>query len=91
MAKGILKSIGDLICSLFGLDKAGKALDEGGVSDAANDLIESISGKRPFQTEKEKKKAEERAKAQERANIAETAKNTKDIADMLVRLTGGRT
>ena len=90
MAKGILKSIGDLVCSLFGLDKAKSSLDENGVLDAANDLSQELSGRHIFETKKDKEAAEKRAKEQERRNIAETAKNTRDIADALRRLTGGR-
>ena len=88
--KEILKSIGDLICSLFGLDKAKKSLDESGVSDAANDLIESVSGRRPFQTKKEKERAEQRAEEEKKRNIADIARNTGDMADALRRITGGR-
>ncbi len=93
MARGILKAIGDLVCSLFGLDKAKSSLDENGVLDAANDLLQELSGRHIFETKKDKEAAEKRAKKEEGRHIAETAQNTRGAADALERLNrilGGR-
>lgn len=82
--KGFLKSIGEFIATLFGLDKIKNSENGQNFQDAVNDIGKTCGFKRPvFQTKKEKAAAEKRA-AEEQARVnAEIAQNTKAISETL--------
>lgn len=82
--KGFLKSIGEFVSTLFGLDKIKESENSQKFQDGVNDIAKTLGAKKPiFQTKKEKAAAEKRAQETQTKAVAETAENTKQIAQAL--------
>ena len=79
----MLKSIGDFIFSLFGLDQWSKSDEAEGMKESVNDICDTLKISHVFQTKKDKEEAERKALAEQRRNIAETAENMKEITRLL--------
>ena len=77
--KGIVKSTGIFLGSLFNFDKLSKSDTGQSIGDNINGLSKACGGKAIFQTEKEKKKAEAEAKKREQEAVAATAENMKEV------------
>lgn len=88
----LLKSSGDLICSLLGIDRFKESEDGKKLINEAkktgNALTSALGHGSVFQTNEMKEKAEQDAKQMERDNIAAMAKNSGQIVDLLNQLNG---
>ena len=81
--KDILKKIGAFYMSIFGIDTLAKSDEGQAIQDSANDIAAQLGHGPIFQTKKVKERAERLAQQQERENIAQTAENTRRIAEAL--------
>lgn len=90
--KGVLKSSGELVRSLLGIDDFKKSEQGKKLTDEAkktgNSLFSAFGLGTPFQTEEMKQEAERRAQQQERDNIAAMAESSSQIAELLRELNG---